>query len=95
MTSESWEWSIYVSEVSTPTFPHSLSSFLNHTADCHKWDHIFLQESCGVWAQLLWGMWDLPGPGIKPVSPALTDGFLTTVSPGKYTTKTYFNLQRV
>ena len=23
-------------------------------------------------------MWDLPGPGIEPVSPALAGGFLTT-----------------
>ena len=28
-------------------------------------------------------MWDPPGPGIKPVSPALAGGFLTTVPPGK------------
>ena len=28
-------------------------------------------------------MWDLPGPGIKPVSPELAGGFLTTASPGK------------
>ena len=28
-------------------------------------------------------MWDLPRPGIKPVSPALAGGFLTTVPPGK------------
>ena len=28
-------------------------------------------------------MWDLPGPGIKPVSPALADRFFTTVPPGK------------
>ena len=28
-------------------------------------------------------MWDLPGPGLKPMSPALADGFLTTVPPGK------------
>ena len=28
-------------------------------------------------------MWDLPGPGIEPVSPALAGGFLTTVPPGK------------
>ena len=38
---------------------------------------------CGTWAQLLHGMWDLPGPGIEPVSPALAGGFLTTVPPGK------------
>ena len=28
-------------------------------------------------------MWDLPGPGLEPVSPTLADGFLTTVPPGK------------
>ena len=28
-------------------------------------------------------MWDLPGPGLKPVSPALAGGFLITAPPGK------------
>ena len=28
-------------------------------------------------------MWELPGPGLEPVSPALTGGFLTTVPPEK------------
>ena len=28
-------------------------------------------------------MWDLPGPGIEPVSAALAGGFLTTAPPGK------------
>ena len=28
-------------------------------------------------------MWDLPGPELKPVSPALAGGFLTTAPPGK------------
>ena len=28
-------------------------------------------------------MWDLPGPGLNPVSPALAGGFLTTAPPGK------------
>ena len=28
-------------------------------------------------------MWDLPGPGLELVSPALAGGFLTTVPPGK------------
>ena len=27
-------------------------------------------------------MWDLPRSGLDPVSPALADGFLTTVPPG-------------
>ena len=31
-------------------------------------------------------MWDLPGSGIKPVSPALASGFLTTGPPGKSST---------
>ena len=28
-------------------------------------------------------MWDLPGPGLEPVSPALAGGFSATVPPGK------------
>ena len=28
-------------------------------------------------------MWDVPGPGLKPVSPALASWLLTTVPPGK------------
>ena len=40
-------------------------------------------SSCGTRAQLLRDMWDLPGPGLEPVSPALASGFLTTVPPGK------------
>ena len=32
---------------------------------------------------MLRGIWDLPGPGIEPVSPALAGGFLTTAPPGK------------
>ena len=40
-------------------------------------------SSCGARAQLLCGMWDLPGPGLEPVSPALPGGLLTTEPPGK------------
>ena len=40
-------------------------------------------SSCGSWAQLLHSMWDLPGPGLEPVSPALAGKFLTTAPPGK------------
>ena len=36
-------------------------------------------------------MWDLPGPGVEPVSPALAGGFLTTAPPGKLN-PTHFNL---
>ena len=34
-------------------------------------------------AQLLLSMWNLPGPGIEPVSPALAGGLLSTISPEK------------
>ena len=40
-------------------------------------------SSCGSRAQLLRGMWDLPRPGLEPVSPALAGGFSTTAPPGK------------
>ena len=40
-------------------------------------------SSCGAQALLRRSMWDLPGPGIEPVSPTLAGGFLTTASPGK------------
>ena len=40
-------------------------------------------SSGGAWAQLLRGMWNLPGPGLKPMSPALAGGFLASVQPGK------------
>ena len=40
-------------------------------------------SSCGPRASLLRGMWDLPGPGLEPMSPALAGGFSTTAPPGK------------
>ena len=40
-------------------------------------------SNCGSPAQLLCGMWDLPGPGPEPVSPALAGRFSTTAPPGK------------
>ena len=42
-------------------------------------------SSCGSRAQLLRGMWDLPRPGLEPVSPALAGRFSTTAPPGKPT----------
>ena len=38
--------------------------------------------SCGTWAQLLLGVWDLLRPGIEPLCPALAGGFLITGPPG-------------
>ena len=40
-------------------------------------------SSCGTWAHLLHHMWDLPRPGIEPVSLALAGRFFTTEPPGK------------
>ena len=40
-------------------------------------------SGCGTQAYLLCGLWDLPGPGIEPMSPAMAGGFLSTVPPGK------------
>ena len=40
-------------------------------------------SSCGSRVQLLRGMWDLPRPGLEPVSPALAARFSTTAPPGK------------
>ena len=40
-------------------------------------------SSCGSRAQLLCSMWDLPGPGLEPVYPALAGRFSTTAPPGK------------
>ena len=40
-------------------------------------------SNCGSRAQLLCGMWDLPRPGLEPVSPALAGRFSTTEPTGK------------
>ena len=55
---------------------HGLSSCGSRALECRL-------SSCGPGAQLLRGIWDIPGPGLEPVSPALTGGFLTTAPPGK------------
>ena len=40
-------------------------------------------SSCGSRAQLLRGTWDLPRPGLEPMSPALAGRFSTAAPPGK------------
>ena len=40
-------------------------------------------SSCGSRAQLPRGMWNLPRPGLEPVSPALAGRLSTTAPPGK------------
>ena len=52
-------------------------------SSCAPWALERRLSSCGAQAWLLRDMWDFPGPGLEPVSPALAGGFLTTASPGK------------
>ena len=52
-------------------------------SSCGLWALERRLSSCGARAYLLRGMWDLPGPGIEPMAPALAGGFLTTAPPGK------------
>ena len=40
-------------------------------------------SSCGEQAWLLFGLWDLPRPGVEPMSPALAGRFFTIEPPGK------------
>ena len=48
-------------------------------------------SSHGVWAWLSHGMWNLPGPGNEPVSPALAGGFLSTAPTRKSRKALFFN----
>ena len=60
-------------------------------SSCGSWALERRLSSCGTRASLLHGMWDLPGPGLEPMSPALAGGFLTTEPPGK-SPHVYFRL---
>ena len=51
-------------------------------------------SNCGSWAQLFRGMWDLPRPGLEPVSPALAGRLSTTAPPGKPKVPWSFNEHR-
>ena len=57
--------------------PIAASLVAEHRLQTHR------LSSCGSRAQLLRRMWDLPRPGLEPVSPALAGRFLTTAPPGK------------
>ena len=50
---------------------------------CSSWALEHRLNSCGTQAWLLRGMWDLPGPGIEPVYPALAGVCFTTELAGK------------
>ena len=46
-------------------------------SSCSSWALQYKLNSCGTCAQLLLSMWDLPGPGIEPGSPALVERVLS------------------
>ena len=46
-------------------------------------EHELSGTSCGPQTWLLCGMWDLPGPGITQMFPALAGRLFTTEPPGK------------
>ena len=55
------------------------------------WASVFAAQGlnrCSAWALIAHAMCSLPGPGTEPMSPALSDGVLSTVSPGKL--RTYY-----
>ena len=47
-------------------------------------------SNCGSQAELLRGMWDLPRPGLEPVSPALAGRLSTTAPPVKPTNGIFY-----
>ena len=56
---------------------------LSWSTGCQCTDSVVMAHGpshCKAWGR---SMWDLPGPGIKFMSPALAGGFLTTGPPGK------------
>ena len=50
---------------------------------CSSWALGRRLDSCGPWALLLRGIWDPPGSGIEPGSPALAGGLFIMAPPGK------------
>ena len=52
-------------------------------SSCGSWALECRPNSCGSQALLLCDMWDLPRPGIKPMSPALAGRFFIIGPPGK------------
>ena len=53
------------------------------------------RSNCGSRAQLLHDMWDLPRPGLEPVSPALAGRFSTTAPPGKPPSSLFIEYKQV
>ena len=47
------------------------------------WIYIYIYIYIHTHIYTFRGIWDLPRPGLEPVSPAFAGGFLTTAPPGK------------
>ena len=50
---------------------------------CGSWALEHRLRRCDAQVYLLCGIWDLPRPGIEPMSPALAGGFFTIEPRGK------------
>ena len=61
----------------------SIGSGYTGFSSCSSWALEWKLSSCGAGALMLWSVWNLPGPGMEPVSSALAGGLLTTVPPGE------------
>ena len=62
---------------------------------CGSWALEHRLSSCGALALLLRGMWDIPRPGVEPISQAMAGGFLTTVPPGKSPISFFHHLTQI
>ena len=51
--------------------------------DVAHWPGAPRLSGCGGWTWLSCSLWNLPGPGIEPMSPVLAGRFLTTGPPRK------------
>ena len=61
----------------------ALGAWASQLSSCGSWALEHRLSCCATWTWLHCGVWDLPRPGIEPVSPALADGFLPTVPSGR------------
>ena len=61
-------------------------------SSCSMWALGCGLSSCDTWAYLPHGMWNIPGPGIKPMSSALAGRFVTTEPPEKSSLSLYNEL---
>ena len=88
-TSSEWWLIFFPSYAGSSLLQWAFTSYGAHDSHCSGFSCCGAQalkhrpRSCGIQAELARCMWDLPGPGIKPTSPALQGRFLTTGPPGK------------